>query len=967
LNNNKEQFDKCPKNYINWTIVVAGMVFAFFAYLIYSHITGFDIDQVSVSELVGEIAGTVTSDSIVRTATVGDTSAGPKAFLGIEIVAVDEVIAEQLGIPDGHGVLVNSVVPDSPAEKTGLQRGDVIAVINTTATRDVEIFKEVMATLNPGDTVRITYLRDSQKARAYATLTELPAAMLTASTTDTATDVADEADWGVSISPITSTLRDTYDIPKDVDGILIVSVAPRGAAANAGLAPSDVIVAIDGTSISNLDDFFNAVASDEDGTALLDVYSHGQYRYIPIASSVVNSTLCLSDEPVPVAELATYGYLFKAVPLVGVVGLIIAVVGYFSLFRNSPGDAKMQAIAEKIRSGTVVFLKQEYKITSIFLFAAFLVICIVLCVPTAIAFLVGSACSMLPGWIGMKAATASNSRTCQAAKSSGLRKALDTAFQGSAVMGISVASVGLIGLGTYSFLVLNGSAPDSLPYIIAGFCLGASFFALFGRVGGGIFTKSADIGADMSGKIEYNLPEDDPRNPAVIADNVGDNVGDVSGMGSDLFESCMSSTVAAIIMGIRMGEMKYIVLPLVLLTIGFIACLASISVGRFLTRRADPQDFLRKIIYIANCLFLFGALIAVIAITGQVSLFITVMAGVFCGLLIGLETEYFGSGLPIRYIVKMSQTGPATNVIAGLAIGFIGALLPILTICATIVIALLAGGLYGIGLSAVGMLATMAIIMTIDAYGPIVDNAGGIATMSKASAKVRNITDRLDTVGNITAAIGKGFTLGAGAITAVALFAAYVGGTELGDAKLFAPAVLVGLFLGAALPLLFAAWTMGVVTRIANKLVIEVRRQFKEIKGLLAGKAEPDSDRCVTLIAADSLMATVVAGVIAISAPFIIAFVLGPEALGGFLVGAMLTGSVLGISMSIGGSAWDNAKKFIEAQREKGEDVEEAYKAAVVGDMVGDPFKDVSGPAMNILIKLMVTIALVFCAVLCSM
>jgi len=965
LNNNKEHFDKCPKDYIKWTIVVAGMVFAFFAYLTYSHITGFDID-VPINVLVEEVSGTVSSGSIVQTSADVTVSA-PTAFLGVEIVSVDEVLAEQLGIPDGHGVLVNSVVGGSPAEKAGLQRGDVIAVINTTPTIDVDIFKKIMATLEPGDTVRITYLRDSKKARTYATLTELPPTMLTASTTDTATDTADETDWGVSLSAITTTLRDTYDIPKDIDGIVIVSVVPGGAAAKAGLAPGDVIVAIDGTSISDLEGFLAAAAADEDDTALLDIYSQGQYRYIPIASLVVDDTLCLSDEPVPVAELPAYDYLFKVVPLVGVVGLIIAIVGYFSLFRNSPGNAKMQAIAEKIRSGTVVFLKQEYKIAGIFLFVAFLVICIVLCVPTAIAFLAGSACSMLPGWIGMKAATASNSRTCQAAKSSGLRKALDTAFQGSAVMGISVASVGLIGLGTYSFLVLNGNDPNTLPYIIAGFCLGASFFALFGRVGGGIFTKSADIGADMSGKIDLNLPEDDPRNPAVIADNVGDNVGDVSGMGSDLFESTMSSTVAAIIMGIRMGEMKYIVLPLVLLTIGFIACLVSMSVGKFLTKRADPQDFLRKIIYVANGLFLAGALVAVLALTGEFSLFITVLAGVACGLLIGLETEYFGSGLPIRYIVKMSQTGAATNVIAGLAIGFLGAILPILTICATIVVALLAGGLYGIGLSAVGMLGTMAIIMTIDAYGPIVDNAGGIATMSKASAKVRNITDRLDTVGNITAAIGKGFTLGAGAITAVALFAAYVGGTELGDAKLFAPAVLVGLFIGAALPLLFAAWTMGAVTRIANKLVIEVRRQFKEIKGLLAGKAEPDSDRCVTIIATDSLIATVVAGLIAISSPFIIAFVLGSEALGGFLVGAMITGSVLGMSMSIGGSAWDNAKKFIEAQRQRGEDVEEAYKAAVVGDMVGDPFKDVSGPAMNILIKLMVTIALVFCSVLCSL
>jgi len=470
----------------------------------------------------------------------------------------------------------------------------------------------------------------------------------------------------------------------------------------------------------------------------------------------------------------------------------------------------------------------------------------------------------------------------------------------------------------------------------------------------------------MTGKIEYNLPEDDPRNPAVIADNVGDNVGDVSGMGSDLFESFTSSTVATIIMALRMGELKYVILPLVLIAVGLICSLLSISVSRFLGKRTDPQTFLRNVIYVANGLFLIGAFAAIIAITGEFSLFLTVVMGVLCGLLIGLETEYFGSGWPIKYIVNMSRTGAATNVIAGLAVGFIGALLPIITICATIIITLFLAGLYGIGLSAVAMLATMAIIMSIDAYGPIVDNAGGIATMSRAGEKTRRITDKLDAAGNITAAIGKGFTIGAGVITAVALFAAYIGGTKLADAELFAPAVLVGLFLGAVLPLLFAAWTMGAVTKIANKLVVEVRRQFKETKGILTGHAEPDTDRCVDVIARDSLMATVVAGVIAIASPFVVAFTLGVEALGGFLVGSMIVGSVLGMSMSIGGGAWDNAKKWIESHREKNDDMEVAYKAAVVGDMVGDPFKDVSGPAMNILIKLMVTISLVFCSVLCA-
>jgi len=968
LSNNKEQFDKCPKDYIKWTIVIAGMVFAFFAYLIYSNITGFDIDEVGVSGLVGEIAGVVASDSIVQTTSTKEetVSPSPSAFLGVEIVSVDEVITEQLGIPDGHGVLVNSVIDDSPAEKTGLQRGDVIAVINTTATKNIDIFKKVMATLNPGDTVRITYLRDSRKTRTYATLAELPATMLTAQTMNADTDVTDDSDWGVSLSAVTSTLRDTYNIPKDIDGIVIVSVVPGGAAAKANFAPGDVIVGIDGTSISDLDDFFNAIASDEDDAALLDVYSQGQFRYIPIASIKTTDSVCGTDDPIPVEQLPAYEVLFRAVPLVGVAGLGFALLGYLSLFAYSAGTAKMQAIAEKIHSGTVVFLKQEYKITAIFLIISFLAICFTLCLPTALAFLAGSVCSMLPGWIGMKAATTANSRTCQAAREDGLGRALNVAFLGGSVMGISVASVGIIGLGTYCLFVLNGDNPETLPYIVAGFCLGASFFALFGRVGGGIFTKSADIGADMTGKIEYNLPEDDPRNPAVIADNVGDNVGDVAGMGSDLFESYTSSTVATIIMALRMGELKYVILPLVLIAVGLICSLLSIAVSKFLSRRADPQSFLRNVIYVANGLFLVGAFVVIICITGEFSLFVPVAMGVLCGVLIGIGTEYFGSGLPIRYIVRMSKTGPATNIIAGLAVGFIGALLPIIAICATIIITLFLAGLYGIGLSAVAMLSTMAIIMSIDAYGPIVDNAGGIATMSRAGVKTRQITDKLDTAGNITAAIGKGFTIGAGVITTVALFAAYIGGTKLAHAELFTPAVLVGLFIGAALPLLFAAWTMGAVTRIANKLVVEVRRQFKEIKGILAGKAEPDTDRCVDVIARDSLMATVVAGLIAIVVPFAVAFTLGGEALGGFLVGAMLVGSVLGMSMSIGGSAWDNAKKWIESHRKKGDDLEVAYKAAVVGDMVGDPFKDVSGPAMNILIKLMVTIALVFCSVLCS-
>jgi len=529
-----------------------------------------------------------------------------------------------------------------------------------------------------------------------------------------------------------------------------------------------------------------------------------------------------------------------------------------------------------------------------------------------------------------------------------------------------IAHIGIIGLGFYCLAVLTGSGPGGLLYVVAGFCLGASFFALLGRVGGGIFTKSADVGADLTGKLEFNLVEDDPRNPAAIADNVGDNVGDVAGMGSDLFESYTSSVIATLIMALGMTEpLKYVALPLVLMAVGLVCCLVTIGVSSVLSRSCAPQTFLRRSIYVANGLFVVGAYAAVIAIVGESDLFLAIVAGVACGVLIGAETELFCAGPSVRHVTKMSETGAATNIMAGLSVRFLGSILPIITICATILIALQVAGLYGIGLAAAAMLSTTAIIMAIDAYGPIVDNAGGIATMSAAGLEVRRITDRLDAAGNVTAAVGKGFAIGAGVITTVALFAAYIHGTRLADAELFTPHVLVGLFVGVALPVLFAAWTMRAVTRIANRLVTEVRRQFREVRGLLAGEREPDADRCVDMLVRDSLMATVVAGIIAIASPFVVFFILCSEALGGFLVGAMLTRTVLALSMSIGGAAWDNAKKLIEREREIGGGTDVAYEAAVVGDTVGDPFKDVCGPSMDILIKLMVTIALVFCSLFC--
>jgi len=874
---------------------------------------------------------------------------------------IDPTIASQLDMSSKSGVLITSVMPGSPAETTGLKRGDVIIAFNNRTVNELDGLRALISEVEPSDVVRVVFIREGIKRSAYVVAGTAPEI-------EQVTDLNDSfvsLDWGMTVGTLTDEIRVMYDIPEGIEGVVILSVISGGKADSVGIRQGDVIQGLDENKIIDMKSFSEAVYSDSDEISLLDIYSQGQYRYVSI-ESLKTDELCIT-QPFSLEGLDSYTILFQSVPLVGIIGLVVAMLCYFSLFKYSPGDAKMRSIASKIRSGTAVFLRQEYKITALFLIIFFVLLASVLCLATGIAFLVGAVCSMLPGWIGMKAATTANVRTCQAAKQEGFYKALTIAFQGGAVMGISVASVGVIGLGSYCLIMLMGNSPEALPYVIAGFCLGASFFALFGRVGGGIFTKSADIGADMAGKIEFNLPEDDPRNPAVIADNVGDNVGDVAGMGSDLFESYTSAVVATIIMAFRMEEaLKYIALPLVLIAIGLICCLLTISLSRFLSKGADPQAFLRKIIYVAAVLFVIGAYVAITAMTGEFSLFLVVLVGVLCGILIGAETEYFGSGLPIKYIVNMSKTGAATNIIAGLAIGFLGAFLPIITICATIIITLHVAGLYGIGLSAVGMLSTIGIIMAIDAYGPIVDNAGGIATMSRAKPEVRRITDKLDVAGNITAAISKGFTIATGVITTVALFAAYIVGTKLAHIELFAPKVLVGLFIGVALPLLFAAWTMGAVTRIANRLVVEIRRQFREVTGLLSGAAEPDTDRCVDIIARDSLGATVVAGMISIAAPFIVFFILGIEPLAGFLVGAMLTGSVLGMSMSIGGVAWDNAKKRIEREHDIEGEMKVAYKAAVVGDMVGDPFKDVSGPSMNILIKLMVTIALVFCSVFCK-
>jgi len=938
-------------NYRAWVFLLVGMATAAMMYLFYENWVAVRDNLTAPCPTTSTTPETNESAVLVNADEVTLPDPDPTPYLGIEADDLDPTIAEQLGVGSNQGVLIKQVISGSPADEAELERGDVIISFNNRPVNNLDELKAQVAQVEPADSARVVYIRDGDTDSTHVVMGIVPRLV----------DVAGSgpATWGVMLGALTDDLKEMYDIPDEVSGVMVLSVANNGLADSLGIKQGDVIMSLDGQVIVDLDGFFDAVDAETDDISLLDIYSQGQSRYVSIAA--MNLDDVQMTDPISLDGERNFEILLEFVPLIGVFGLIFALLSYYSLFGASPGDATMQTIAKQIRSGTVVFLKQEYKTTAIFLIVFFMVIWWFLCLNTAMAFLTGALCSMLPGWIGMKAATTANVRTCQSAKEEGMEKAMRLGFKGGAVMGISVASVGVIGVSTYCLVLLSGSNPESLPHVIAGFCLGASFFALFGRVGGGIFTKSADIGADMAGKLEFHLPEDDPRNPAVIADNVGDNVGDVAGMGCDLFESYTSATVATLIMAVKMESLKYIALPLALMGIGLLSCLLAVSLGKWLSNHNDPQAYLRRIVYVANGAFLVGAMIATTLITDEFKLFLVVLSGVLCGILIGIETEYFGSGLPVRYIVRMSQTGAATNVIAGLSVGFIGAWLPILTICATIVITLSLSGLYGIGLSAVAMLASMGIIMSIDAYGPIVDNAGGIATMAKLSPEVRRVTDKLDMAGNITAAIGKGFNVAAGVVTAVALFAAFVHGTQLSDAELFTPAVIVGLFIGVALPFVFAAWTMNAVTRIANKMILEIRRQFREVKGLLLGTAEADANRCIEIIAKDSLIATMVAGSIAIASPFVVFWILGIEALGGFLVGAMLTGSVLGMCMSIGGVAWDNAKKQIEQQRAMGHDVEEAFSAALVGDMVGDPFKDVSGPAMNILVKLMVTIALVFC------